>query len=208
MKIFLLGASGMIGSRILAEAVSRGHEVVAGARHPEKIAAGKGVTAVKADLSDAATLARHAAAADVIVSAVSPRNGGDPVAEADAIGAAVMGAAQASGKRLAMVGGAGSLNLPDGSPLLPHVPEPYQAEARGFKQVYQALKASDLDWTFFAPAGTIAPGTRTGRFRLGQDVLISAADGTSSISAEDYAAAFVDELETPKNRRSIMTIGY
>ena len=76
------------------------------------------------------------------------------------------------------------------------------------KQVYQALKASDLDWTFFAPAGTIAPGTRTGRFRLGQDVLISAADGTSSISAEDYAAAFVDELETPKNRRSIMTIGY
>lgn len=208
MKIFLLGASGMIGSRILAEAVSRGHEVVAGARHPEKIAAAKGVTPVKADLADAAALARHAAAADVIVSAVSPRNGGDPAAEAGAIGAAVMAAARASGKRLAMVGGAGSLNLPDGSPLLPHVPEPYQAEARGMKAVYQALKGSDLDWVFFAPAGMIAPGNRTGKFRLGHDVLISAADGTSSISAEDYATAFIDELEKPKTRRAIMTIGY
>lgn len=208
MKIFLIGASGMIGSRVLAEAVSRGHEVTAGARNPGKIAAGKGVRAVRADLADAAALAGHAAAADVIVSAISPRNGGDPVEEARAFGQAAMAAAKSAGKRLLMVGGAGSLNLPDGRPLLPHVPEPFTAEAKGMQSVYAALKASDLDWTFFAPARMIEPGERTGKFRLGKDVTISASDGSSSISAEDYAVALVDELEKPANRRSIMTIGY
>lgn len=208
MKIFLLGASGMIGSRILAEATARGHEVIAGARHPENIAAASGVTPVRADLSDTATLARHAAGADVIVTAVSPRSTGNPVEEARANGAAVMEAAHAAGKRLVMVGGAGSLNLPDGSPVLPHVPEPYQPEAKGLKAVYEALKASTLDWTFFAPASLIQPGERTGTFRLGKDVLVQSEDGSSTISAEDYAVALVDELERPANRKSIMTIGY
>lgn len=208
MRIFLIGASGMIGSRILAEAVARGHEVMAGARNTDRIAEAKGVTPVKVDLADGAAMARHAAAADVIVAAVSPRSGGDPVMEARANGEAVMAVAAATGKRLMMVGGAGSLTLPDGSAVLDHVPELYRAEATGLKAVYGALKGSALDWTFFAPAGMIAPGARTGQFRLGKDVLISAPDGTSSISAEDYAVALVDELERPANRRSIMTVGY
>ena len=208
MKIFLLGASGMIGSRVLAEALSRGHEVIAAARNPERIAAGKGVTVLKADLTDAVALAELAAAADVIVSAISPRNGGDPVEEARVFGHAAMAAAKAADIRLMMVGGAGSLNLSDGSPVLPHVPEPFTGEAKGMQLVYDALKASDLDWTFFAPAKLIAPGERTGKFRLGKDMVISADDGTSSISAEDYALALVDELESPANRQSVMTIGY
>lgn len=206
MKIFLIGASGMVGSRILAEAAARGHQVVAAARKPEEIAEGKGVTRVKVDVTDPALMAQHAGAADVIVAAVSPRNGGDPVAEAKANVTAVMAAA--TGKRLVMVGGAGSLNLPDGSAVLDHVPDLYKAEATGMRGAFGMLKASALDWTYFAPAGQIAPGERTGKFRLGKDVLISAADGTSTISAEDYAVAMLDELERPAHRRSIMTIGY
>ncbi len=208
MMILLIGASGMVGSRILAEAVARGHEVAAAARNPEKIARTGGVAAVKVDVADGAALKPLAEAADVIVAAVAPRSSGDAVAEAKANGAALMAAAAAAGKRLVMVGGAGSLNLPDGSAVLDHVPEAYRAEAAGMKAVFGALKDSALDWTFFAPAGMIAPGTRTGVFRLGRDVLISAADGSSSISAEDYALALVDELERPANRRTIMTIGY
>ena len=208
MKILLLGASGMIGSRILAEAAARGHSVTAAARSPEKITPAKGVTAIKADLSDARALAAQATAADVIVSSISPRNGGNPTEEAQTTARAVMAAAAAAGKRLVYVGGAGALNLPDGSPVLPHVPDIYQAEAKGMKAVYQALQASALDWTFFSPAAMVAPGERTGTFRLGQGVLVSDASGQSTISAEDYAVALVDELERPKNRRSIMTIGY
>jgi len=39
MKIILYGASGNVGSRILRELQSRGHEVIAAARHPGKLPA-------------------------------------------------------------------------------------------------------------------------------------------------------------------------
>jgi len=37
MKVAIIGASGFIGSAILNEALSRGHEVTAIVRNPEKI---------------------------------------------------------------------------------------------------------------------------------------------------------------------------
>ena len=47
MKIALIGATGNAGSRILAELSRRGHAVTAIARHPEKVPALTGVTALK-----------------------------------------------------------------------------------------------------------------------------------------------------------------
>jgi len=70
------------------------------------------------------------------------------------------------------------------------------------------LRNSDLDWTYFSPAALIQPGERTGKFRLGEDTLIADEKGNSSISAEDYAIALVDELENPKYIRKRFTIGY
>ena len=40
MKIVLFGATGMIGSRVLAEALRRGHEVTAVVRDPSKVTDG------------------------------------------------------------------------------------------------------------------------------------------------------------------------
>ena len=67
---------------------------------------------------------------------------------------------------------------------------------------------SDLDWTFFAPAAVIAPGERTGVFRTGADTLLADPSGNSRISAEDYAVAFVDELEQGRFIRKIATVAY
>lgn len=50
-------------------------------------------------------------------------------------------------------------------------------------------------------------GERTGVFRLGDDQLLTNAAG-SSISFEDYAIAFVDELEQPQHMRRRFTVGY
>ena len=208
MKIFVIGASGMIGSRVVAEAVARGHTVIAGARNPGKIAVVPGVEPVRVDTAELASMVGPAVGADVIVATVSPRSTGDAVAEGIANGKAIIAAAQAAGKRLVMVGGAGTLNLPDGSPLLPHLPEMYLAEATGMKAVSVLLADSGLGWTFFAPAGMIAPGERTGVFRLGGNVLLSDAAGVSAISAEDYAVALVDELETAAHAGQIFTIAY
>lgn len=77
---------------------------------------------------------------------------------------------------------------------------------RKFLGVLRDEKA--LDWTFLSPSAEFVPGERTGAFRLGGDELLVGADGKSWISMEDYAIAFVDELETPRHTRQRFTAGY
>ena len=207
-SILLVGASGMIGSRILNEATSRGHYVIAASRHPEKIAAGPNIHPVKLDATDEKAFEAEAKHADVIVLATSPRGGGDPLAEAKAVSDAAIAAARATHKRLVVVGGAGSLNYPDGRHVVDTLPTAYRAEALAMRNFLDTLKASDINWTFFSPAFSIAPGTRTGKYRVGTTTLLSDAKGDSRISAEDYADALVNELETPTHVRSQMTVAY
>jgi putative NADH-flavin reductase len=208
MSILLVGASGMIGSRVLAEATSRGHCVIGATRHPEKIAKGPNVKPVKLDASDASALTQLAKDADVIVLATSPRGGGDPIQEAKAVGDAGITAAKATGKRLFVVGGAGSLNLPNGKPLVEALPPARRGEALAMRGVLDSLKASDIDWTFFSPAASPTLGKKTGKYRLGTTTLLTDAKGESKISVEDYADALVNELEKPEHRKSQMTIAY
>lgn len=208
LTILLIGASGMIGSRVLAEASSRGHQVIAAARNPGKIATLANVRTEKLDATDAAALAALPRDVDVIVSATSPRGGGNPMTEAQAVADALIAAAKANGKRLFIVGGAGSLSFPDGRPVAESLPDRYRSEALAMRSVLDRLKASDIDWTFFSPASAIAPGERTGKYRLGTTTLLSDARGESRISAEDYAHALVNELESPAHIRKQMTIAY
>jgi uncharacterized protein len=209
LDILLVGASGMIGSRILSEAAARGHHVTAAARHPEKIAKGPNITAVKLDATDQAALSALAKNADAIVMATSPRSSGKPLEEAKALGDAGIAAARTSGKRLFIVGGAASLNTPDGKPVMDTLPPAYRTgEPLGMRNVLDTLKKSDITWTFFSPAIQIRPGTKTGKYRLGTSTVIADAQGKSEISAEDFADAVVNELERPKYLKSQMTIGY
>ncbi|MEP7244331.1 MAG: NAD(P)H-binding protein [Gammaproteobacteria bacterium] len=208
LNILLIGANGMIGSRVLNEATSRGHCVIGASRHPDKIAKGLNVHAVELNATNQDAIAKLAKDADVIVSATSPRGGGDPAKEAKAVGDAAIAAAKATGKRLFVVGGAGSLLLPNGKLLADSLPVAYRGEALAMKGVLDSLKASDIDWTFFSPASSIAPGTKTGKYRLGTATLLTNEKGDSKISAEDYADALVNELEKPAHRRSQMTIAY
>ena len=207
-SILLVGASGMIGSRILNEAVSRGHYVIAASRHPEKIATGPNIHPVKLDATDEKAFVAEARHADVIVLATSPRGGGDPLAEAKAVSDAAIATARATHKRLVVVGGAGSLNYPDGRHVVDTLPTAYRAEALAMRNFLDTLKASDINWTFFSPAFSIAPGEHTGKYRLGTTTLLTDAKGESRISAEDYADALVTELETPAHLRSQMTVAY
>src|ERR1700733_3576393 len=84
MRIGVIGASGNIGSRVLAEAESRGHEVTAFTRLG---AADKGAPWRDLDIFDRDALIAVALSVDVIVSAYHPGNTArDPF---DAIGKAI-----------------------------------------------------------------------------------------------------------------------
>jgi putative NADH-flavin reductase len=207
MKIVLFGASGNAGSRILRELQSRGHNVTAAVRNPEKLA--PGTQSVRHDLNDAGQTAQLIAGADVVVSAYAP-----PANDTDQLIGVTERLIEAVGKagvpRLLAVGGAGSLEVAPGITLLAsgHLPEAWIPIATSHAKAYERLSASQINWTYFSPAAFFEPGVRTGKFRVGTNALIADEKGDSRISFEDYAVALADELENPKHLRSQMSIGY
>ncbi len=209
MKVVLFGASGMIGSRILAELVRRGHSVLAVVRHPDNVPAATGVTAVQGDVTDRASVAARAHGADAAISAYSPPRT-NPGSLVEAIRALVAGLTDAGVRRLIVVGGAGSLEIAPGIQLVdtPEFPPAWMGIALAHRDAIPVLKQADLDWSYFSPAGLIEPGQRTGKFRLGGTRLVANDRGESKISVEDYAVALVDELENPRHVRQQFTVGY
>ena len=209
MKILLIGATGMIGSRILAEALSRGHTVIAAVRDPAKIQPTKDVQAVALNVNSAGAVSSLATASDVIISAVSPRNSGDAIKDATDFTVALIQVQRETGKRLLMVGGASTLQMPDGASVLETTPASILPEATGMRQAYAMMIAADIDFSVLAPSGMIGPGKRTGKFRLGgRTLLTNEAGGKGSISAEDFAVALLDEVQSPRHFRTVFTVGY
>lgn len=199
----------MIGSRVLTELLSRGHHVTAVARNPSKVGPRAGLEVVEGDAMDAKDIAAHVAGADAVVFAYAPPTD-EPRKVVDAVRALMAGVKEGGAKRVLVVGGAGSLLVAPGVDVIDsgHVPEQWKDVAIAHRDALGLLKVSDIDWTYFSPAAFIQPGERTGKFRLGGDSLIVDEKGTSSISAEDYAIALVDELEQAKHIRQRFTIGY
>lgn len=199
MKITVIGATGMIGSRIVAEAAQRGHQVTALSRSGTIV---KGASIAKAmDLSDTSAVNAATEASDVTVIAVSPDRGGGSH-EPTILAHSNFIAAQPSGRFL-VVGGAGSLEI-DGVRLMDTAgfPPAYYNEAATFSTILDLYRASrGLDWTMLSPPPMIAPGERTGVYRVGSDSPIG-----DAISAEDFAVAIVDELEKPSHTGSRFTV--
>lgn len=202
MKIAILGATGNAGQRLVTEALSRGHQVTGIARKADEQAPRAGVTWVKADINDTDDTAARVKGHDAAILSM-------PFKDLDT--SAVFAVARKSGVRLLIVGGAASLNTEDGQVLIdtPGFPDFIKVEAEPARQFLNALKAGvDFEWTFLSPAMFFGPGERTGNFRLGDDTLLTAADGKSSISYEDFAVALLDEIETPKHKNKRFTVGY
>lgn len=203
MNVALIGATGNVGSRLLAELLRRGHTVTAIARHPETVPSRPGVSAKRGDVADKAGLASLLAGHDAVISAVRFLDS-DPRLLIEAVKAAGV-------RRYLVVGGAGSLEVAPGVRLMdaPGFPAQYKEEALKGGVFLDTLRhEKDLDWTFLSPSALFVPGQRTGKFRLGEDQLLTDAKGTSTVSFEDFAVALVDELEKPAHSRRRFTIGY
>ncbi len=203
MKIAVVGATGQAGSRITQELLRRGHQVTAISRDPAKVPSQPNLTAKKGDVFDQAALTGLLEGHDVAISSVH-FTASDP--------AKLIAAAKASRVgRYIVVGGAGSLEVAPGVRLVttPSFPPQYKAEAEAGGAFLDRLhQEKELNWTFISPSALFVGGERTGKFRLGTDQLLSAADGKSWISFEDYAVALADEIEKPAHERARFTVGY
>jgi putative NADH-flavin reductase len=202
MKVAVLGASGRAGSEIVKELASRGHQVIAIARHPEKIPTVEGISATAGDASDADRLADQIAGCEAVISAL----------KFDVSPATLLAALRKAGVgRLLVTGGAASLKDDQGRRLIDTdaMPESWKPIAQaGIDFFYELREEKDTDWVFFSPAFNFIVGPRTGKFRLGGDHLIRDEAGESRISFADYAIAMADEVESHAHSRERFTIAY
>jgi len=215
MKIALIGATGFVGTPLVAELLQRGHHVTALARNPAKLGAQTNLTPKALDVNDADAVAAAVKDHDAVVSAFNP--GWDaPELYAkfmqgnDAI---VAGVEQSRVKRLLVVGGAGSLFVAPGVQMVDtpefasHVPPNVIPGAKAARDALTALRGNTaLEWTFLSPPALLAPGERSGHYRVGGELLLMAGEAPAGISVADLAVAIVDEIETPRHVRARFTV--
>lgn len=213
MRIAIVGATGNVGRRVVAEAASRGHEVTAVVRDPARYEElPEGVNPQTGDASNADDMARLSEGQDVVISAIRPPVGreGEVVSTTQAL---LDGLAQ-TGVRLLIVGGAACLTVPNsgGTAVIDDprfVPEKWREIAQASLTQYQTVRAeSRVDWAYLCPPPMLEPGERTGKFRLGGDELILDADGNSTISIEDLSVVLLNEAERPQHHQTMFTAAY
>lgn len=214
-NVALIGASGFVGTAILNELLNRGHKVTAIVRNPEKVSVkNDNLNVVKADVADTEAIIAACKGKDAIISAYNPGwTNPDIYEETLRNYPLILESAKRSGvERLLCVGGAGTLFCAPGLRVVDSgaIPDAIMGGVKSLGEFYlnTLMNEHDIDWIFFSPAGTLEPGERTGKFRLGKDDLIVDANGNSHISVEDYAVAMVDELEKPAHHFERFTIGY
>jgi len=215
MKIALIGGTGFVGSAVLTELSQRGHQVSALARDTTKYRTTPGVTPVGADATDAAQVERAVAGADAVISAYNPGWQSPELYERFMAGtrATIAGVKRSGVKRLLVVGGAGSLFVAPGVQLMDTpefksmVPPEILPGVQGAREALELIRAeTSLDWTFLSPPAKLAPGERTGKFRVGGDNLLMNGAEPAGISVADLAVAIVDEIERPAHIRQRFTV--
>ena len=214
-NVTLIGASGFVGTAILNELLARGHRVTAVVRNPGKIGIkSPSLTVVQADVTDTSALVAACKGRDAVISAYNPGWTNPNIYEETLHNyPLILEAVRQSGvRRLLCVGGAGTLFCAPGLRVVDSgvIPDAIMGGVRSLGEFYlnTLMNEKEIDWIFFSPAGTLEPGKRTGKFRLGKDDLIVDENGNSHISVEDYAVAMVDELEMPQHHYERFTIGY
>lgn len=205
MKIVVFG-TGFVGGAIVRELAGRGHEVTAVSRSG---GADLPVATVPGSVRDGDFLRSVTGGAQVIVSALP--------ADGLAAGvAALLRAAGDAGARLGVVGGASTIPVFEGQPAqgdTPEFPARFAPLHQAHRAAYAVLESAPegVDWFSLIPAGEFGPhdpGTRRGEYRTGATAQVTDAEGRSRIGVEDYAAAFADEIETPRVHRGWLTVGY
>ncbi|MCG0069622.1 MULTISPECIES: NAD(P)H-binding protein [Streptomyces] len=175
--ILVTGATGNVGRHALEMLLGQGREVRAASRAPERATWPAGVRTVAADLADPASLATALAGVEAVFLFAVPGSGPDFVA-----------AAEAAGVRRVVLLSSGAVD--------DEAEEQDGPIAAYHAEIEQALRGSDLEWTFLRPdvfaANTLMWAAQT---KAGDVVRGAYADATAApIHEADIAAVAVAAL--------------
>ncbi|GAA0294381.1 NAD(P)-dependent oxidoreductase [Halarchaeum salinum] len=212
MNVLLLGASGRIGQRIATELLNRGHEVTGVSRSGDIDEINDSdFKAVTGDATDPDDIADLASGHDAVASALGPSENADVETLSGMTKALIEGLRDADVDRLVWTGGAGGLSVGPDTKLIEteDFPEEFLPLASAHIDALEIIReADDLQWSYIAPAALIEPGERTGEYRTADGELVTDEDGESYITMEDFAVAFVDELENGDAIHTQLAVGY
>ncbi len=198
MKLALLGVTGRTGGAVAELALERGHDVVALARHPERLTLSHPrLQVVAGDAREAEAVARIVTGADAVVAALGPARGSFVLA-AKTTGN-VITAMRANGIRTLVVLSGAAMAVPgDGRASLRHriliglgrvllgpVLRDKQAE------IALLMATADLDWVHARPP-RLTSGPGAVRYEANTLALVS-----TSIARRDLARFMLDQAERP-----------
>jgi putative NADH-flavin reductase len=224
MKLTIFAATGGIGTQLLEQARSAGHQVIAVVRNPKRLTAGwSGLRVVNADLAaaDPNTIDSAVAGADAVLSGLGASSNAEAGIASQGTRVIVDAMKRTDVRRIVVVSAAPVSTVP--SPGRPNPPKHDPGD--GFlmsyllspiikvvlRKVYEdhalmedLLRGSNLDWTIFRPP-KLNNGPLTGKYRtaLGQNL-----PGGYSISRADVAHAMLTSLNKPETIRQSVGIAY
>lgn len=211
-KVVVIGVGGYAGSHIAEAAVQRDFDVVGFSRNEVAMQLA-GVRYQQGSILSPEDRMRMLEGSAAVVVAVSAR--GNMLGQTRPAIAELAREANDRGVRLVVIGGAGSLHISEGGPLVIEsgFPEEFKPEALEMRSVLEDLRSSQpsLDWAYVSPAGGFGPENRgeyRGEYRVGGEVLLTDDDGVSDISGADFGVAIADELEEPVHHRAQFTVAY
>ncbi|MDO4249496.1 MAG: NAD(P)H-binding protein [Neisseria sp.] len=213
MKFAVIGATGYVGSAVVKELASRGHDITAFARNSAKVLPAANVNAVAADIN-APDFAEKLRGFDGVVSAFNPGWATENQAETAAQGAAAIAAAAEAAEvpYLLVVGGAGSLYIAPGVQLVdtPEFPQEIFPAANAMRNHLADLQQnSRLNWAFISPPADFyegSPHQAGGGYRTGKDDVLTSETGLAGIHVDDLAKAIADDVETKAHLRQRFTV--
>lgn len=221
LDILVYGATGEVGSKVVTEALQRGHRVTAVSRDPSSITLQHpNLVAVRGDLLDRASIASLVEGKDVVIVSVRGIIGdsGTPESALQFIAVEnvvdVLHGMGEAAPRLLDVGGSGTLEVRPGvlyADLLPKLflPKSLKLEIEGQILALEFLrKVDDVRWTYITPPKNFTDGARTGKYRIGGDQVLKDWFGRSRVSRADFAVAVVDEAESAAHVMQRISIAY
>ena len=226
LRIAVYGASGRVGSRIVREALDRGHAVTGIGRTPANITERhERLTVVQGDVTDTDWVIELVAGHEVVISAVGGVNpdSDDPMLSIprQATGSLVeaLRALGDDAPRMMVIGGARTtLDREPGVPYFELEDAGRVTEIEGTRVTVSMIghalalnylrTLTDIHWTFIAPPLDLRAGARSGVFRVGPGVAMRDAEGRNAVSMEDLAVAIIDEIESPSYIGRRMTAAY
>lgn len=202
MKLFILGATGGIGRRLLQLGLERGHQVTAYVRSPKKIeSAHDWLNVIQGDIFNADQMAQAMAGHDVVLSAFGPTTLRASTLRRQ-FGKILAAALRKSGGRRCQIVSAAFLFQNVG--IIGRI-----LKATLFRQMIPdmagmetEISQSDLDWTIVRPP-RLTNGLARRAYRVVDGRL---PDGGFLISRADVAHFMIGEAEKPAHRKQIVGV--